>query len=1177
MNFTPSQLDAVTVRDSSVLVSAGAGSGKTRVLTERLMEYIDPQDKSRPPENVDSFLIITFTRAAAGELRARIAAAIAERLRSDPKNTHLRAQMLRCRSAQIGTIHSFCSDLLRRHAEAAGISPAFRILEEERGERMRAQALERVLEKSYEDMDPDFLALADSVGLGRDDRRLSELVLRLHAAMQSHARPDLWAEALIREGETPPASVLETRWGEALLQDAAKDVAFHLARMTDALAAMTGDAVIARAYSESFSATASALERLLDALSEGWDAAAACFPIPFPTLKPARKAEDPELLEDCKARRDACKKAMEKLALTFRADEAAVLAELHGTAPAMAALLRLALKLDREFARNKRRLDLLDFGDLEHLALRLLVDQDGNPTAVAREVASRFREVMVDEYQDVSRVQDLLFHAVSREGKNLFFVGDVKQSIYRFRLADPAIFTEKSLRFGEPENARGEKLIRLRENFRSHPAVIDAVNAVFCRCMSRDLGDIDYRGAEELIAGRPDDAPGEKPELILLNREDADDGAIESEARVVAAEIRRLLATCRVPTEEGDRPLSCGDIAVLLRAANTVGGRFRRILLDEGIPVAAGFGGDFYASTEVNAVFSMLCLLDHPHQDIPLLSLLRSPCFGFSPDDLSRIRALRPDADWFTDLCAADDPESLRFLALYRSLRPDVPDCSPKELTERVIEALDLYTLCSAMPDSERRLGRLDDLRALAESFMRGGEYGLHRYVTFLKNQRDKNREPVGCSEGADAVRLLSIHRSKGLEFPVVFCCGLGRTFNRQDLMGPVLIHPVLGLGPKFTDTARKLEYPTAARRAVERRLQRESLSEEMRLLYVAMTRARERLILTACVKNPEKLLDSAARLLQYPAIPAPLLQDVQAPLPWVLPAAVDGRYLSLRLPETEQTEQTGDGALPDEDGAQTGTGDAALPDGSTTDPADEALDRLIAENLSWVYPRRRDELLPSKITATELKAGREAAPDPDAVPLLPTPGFAPKDLLRSALTAAERGTAMHMVLQQIDFSRTGSLDAVRGEIARLAAQDFLTPDEAAALEPEKILAFFRSEIGRRILAADSCRREFRFSLLVPNTEDGFPDLQSLPAEPPDPARCTLLQGSVDCFFEEDGALIVVDYKTDRVAGEEQIAARAESYRIQLDTYAYALRRIFSLPVRERILYFLRPGRSVTL
>ena len=294
--------------------------------------------------------------------------------------------------AQIGTIHSFCSDLLRRHAEAAGISPAFRILEEERGERMRAQALERVLEKSYEDADPDFLALADSVGLGRDDRRLSELVLRLHAAMQSHARPDLWAEALIREGETPPASVLETRWGEALLQDAAKDVAFHLARMTDALAAMTGDAVIARAYSDSFSATARALERL-------------------PTLKPARKAEDPELLEDCKARRDACKKAMEKLALTFRADEAAVLAELHGTAPAMAALLRLALKLDREFARNKRRLDLLDFGDLEHLALRLLVDPDGTPTAVAREVASRFREVMVDEYQDVSRVQDLLFHA----------------------------------------------------------------------------------------------------------------------------------------------------------------------------------------------------------------------------------------------------------------------------------------------------------------------------------------------------------------------------------------------------------------------------------------------------------------------------------------------------------------------------------------------------------------------------------------------------------------------------------------------------------------------------------------------------------------------------------------------------------------------------------------------
>ncbi|MBR4474554.1 MAG: UvrD-helicase domain-containing protein [Oscillospiraceae bacterium] len=1143
MSFTSSQREAITCRDGSVLVSAGAGSGKTRVLTERLMEYIDPKLSDRPPEDLDRFLIITFTRAAAGELKARIAGAIAARLQEDPQNAHLRLQMLKCRSTEIGTIHSFCANLLRRYADLAGISPGFRILEDERSERMRQQALERVLEASYEEAEEDFLLLADSVGIGRDDRRLADLVLKLHGEMQSHARPELWAQALIREGEVRPASALETRWGRELLQQAQEETDFHLSRMIDSLVDMSSVEAISRAYADSFSETRRALQRLSEALDQGWDAAAACLPIPFPRINKVANNPDPALSEELKARREDCKKAMGKLANVFSQDEQSMLDDWQQTAPAMATLLRLALKLEDEFSRMKHRQDLLDFNDLEHLALRVLLDDEGNETDAAREIAAKYREVMVDEYQDVSRVQDRIFHAVSREGKNLFFVGDVKQSIYRFRLADPGIFTEKSRRFGEEENSRGERLIHLQENFRSHPTVIDAVNAVFRRCMTERLGDIDYCGAEELIAGRPDETPGEKPELLLIDRGESEAAALELEARQVAAEIRCLLRTCRVPAEGGDRPLRCGDIAILLRAANTVGGQFRRVLLDEGIPVAAGFGGDFYSSTEVTAVYSMLCLLDQPHQDIPLLSLLRSPCFSFSADRLSLIRAKTPDTDFYTALCASEDPESRQFLALYRKLRSDAPDCSPKELIERIIEELDLYTLCSAMPDGERRLGRLDDLRRLAENFSRGGEIGLHRFVSFLKSVQEKEREPQGCAIDADAVQLLSIHRSKGLEYPVVFCCGLGRLFNRQDLTGAVLIHPELGLGPKVTDSRRKLEYPTAARHAVERRLKRESLSEELRLLYVAMTRARERLILTACVKNPEKLLEETARLQGFSVIPAPLLQSASAPLPWLLPAALDGSALRLRrvgpdlesIPASANTEN-------DEKTQQC-----------------EALDRLVSETLLWSYPWPDAVFQPSKITATELKAAQE--PDPEAASVFPQRAFRPGSPLDEKLSAAERGTAMHLVLQQIDFRKTGSLEAIREELCRLTAQEFLTPEEAATVDTERILLFFASPLGTRMRRAEHCEREFRFSLL--RTGDG-----SLSA---------LLQGSVDCFFEEDGGLVVVDYKTDRVETEEELRSRAEYYRIQLDTYALALERIFSLPVREKILCFLRPGKTITL
>ena len=451
----------------------------------------------------------------------------------------------------------------------------------------------------------------------------------------------------------------------------------------------------------------------------------------------------------------------------------------------------------------------------------------------------------------------------------------------------------------------------------------------------------------------------------------------------------------------------------------------------------------------------------------------------------------------------------------------------------------------------------------MAETFRKGDEYGLHHFVLWLQNMERRGLEPSPAAEGGDAVQILSIHKSKGLQFPVVFCSGLGRSFNRQDLQEAVLVHPVLGLGPRATDPVRKLEYPTAARRAIESRIRRESLSEEMRLLYVAMTRAEERLILTACVKKPENTLKDAAKLTflssagieaeEYAKIPSQLLQGASCPVQWVLPAVVADH--AFRLVSDVETD------------AEAGNDKTGNTERGKADP--DLMERL-NRNLTWEYPHAAAQLLPSKVTATELKGLREA--DPDAVSVTPdanrTPQIRLPDAEQKNLCAARRGSAVHLVLQHIDFRKTESVSNIRQEIQRLVKAEFLTGEEAEAVDPEGIRGFFASELGVRIRKAKQCRREFRFSLMN-DSGSIFPRLPS--------GEQILLQGVVDCCFEEEDGLVLVDYKTDSIDSEETLRQRAELYSVQLETYAQALQRIFGLPVKEKILVFISAGREVRL
>ena len=1156
---TASQAAAIESRGSAVLVSAGAGSGKTKVLTERLMSYVCDKGSS---VDLDSFLIITFTRAAAGELRGRIMEELASALARDPGNKRLRRQSALCQRAQIGTIHSFCASLLREYSHLCGLSPDFKIIDDDRANAMKASALDRVLEDRYEKQAryPGFILLADTVGAGRDDSRLSQLVLDLHSRMQCHARPDLWAREQVELLGRECADISQTPWGREIMDWAAGISQYWSDEFDGMMQAMAEHPQISAAYLPSISETADALREFSRCLRLGWDRSRACLPIPFPKLKALRNSPAPELSERIKKQREACKKEMASLAGAFYSDSLTLLEEIKQTGPAMAALLALTLDFDKAFAADKRRLALADYADLEHLTAQLLTNEDGSPSELARELSLRYTEIMVDEYQDVSRVQDTIFRAISRDGRNLFMVGDVKQSIYRFRLADPGIFTEKYLSYADADVACGHepRRILLRENFRSRREILDCANSVFSLCMSRELGDIDYDEKAALVCGAPYEGSVAGPELMLLALPGSEDGEerpdkIALEADMIASKIRELKDSGTLVSDRGMlRPLEYGDVAILLRSPNSVGGVYHRALAQQGIPSAATQSGAYFSSVEISTVMSMLAVVDNPHQDIPLIAVLRSPAFGFSADELSRIRAMDKNSDFYTALCLAEpeDEKCSRFIQCLQRLREAAPDMATSELLWQLMSELDLLAICSAMNDGAQRRANLMELMELSENYEKSGYKGLHRFVLWLRRLAQRGQEPSAAPSGP-AVQIMSVHKSKGLEFPVVFLCDTARQFNKQDSRDTVLVHPELGLGPKLTDLQRRVQYPTLARNAIKLRQEREMLSEEMRLLYVALTRPKERLFISASLKDPEATIEKLRLTLSSPMAPQ-RLAAAPSPIHWLISAALADKGQTMTLTIHQHSAHRESAA-----------------EESREQPLDPALLAELESRMSYVYPHKEAELLPSKVTATELKA--YGAADEDALNIAPArasrlrmPDFAGEN---KPLGGTEKGIATHLVLQYIDFSKTGSMEEIQGEIARLEAAHFISSRQAKAVDAAAVFKLFASPLGQKLRGRGKLHREFKFSLLW-NAEEIFSQGQG---------EKVLLQGVVDCCIEGEEGLCIVDYKTDNVRSDEEIAQRAALYSSQLAAYAAALERIFQKPVRECALYFIRPGVSVIL
>ena len=1183
IQLTPQQLGAVEDRGGSLLVSAAAGSGKTKVLVERVFAYLREEHC-----HIDDFLIITFTRAAAAELRSKLAAELARRVAAEPENGHLRQQMFRVYQADIKTVDGFCASLLREHVhllepvDGRSLTPDFRILDESECTLLKERALEQALEHFYqriEQGDEGCRLLAETLGFGRDDRGLALLVPEVHAKLQSHPYPEKWLAQAAEGWRELPQRLADSVYGRTIMDDTVRRALYWAGRLERAARDMEGCQPVFDAYADRFLEAAAQLREYETAAQKGWGEMSR-VDVTFRKLGAVRGEENGDSKAAAKAVWDKCKAAVKKLSAPYQTAESELLDDLRAIAPAMEVLLELTADFDRRFQAEKVRRNAMDFSDQEHYAVRLLAGEDGTPTELGEQVSHRYREIMVDEYQDTNEVQNCIFRAVSRQGENIFAVGDVKQSIYRFRLAEPGIFLEKYRTYAPAEQAAPGQPRRmvLSRNFRSRREVLDATNFVFGAIMSREMGELDYTEEQQLHPGADyPEAEGRETEFHYLSVEDTPEQRFdraEAEARFTARRIRQLLDG-GFPVRGGDgelRPVEPEDIVILMRSPSARLAVFTAALEREGIPCDGGESEDFFSAMEIAVVLSLLEIVDNPRQDVPLIAVLRSPLVGMSADRLAEIRALQPEGDYYEALCRDEGEDAQAFLSLLRELRHASREMAADKLLWYCYDRCRVEAIFGAMADGAQRQARLTALYDYVRRLVQSGRTGLFDCVSHLRRLLENGDAPaITAARASGGVRIMSVHKSKGLEFPVVVLADLNRSFNRQDLDRPVLVHPQLGVGAERVETERRIRYDTVSKSALALTLEREAKAEELRILYVAMTRAQEKLIMVCSRKNPEKHLRELAALTELP-VPPEAVSGANCPGDWLLLTLLNTFQASelhgfAGVRPSELTEApAGVTVHLHRIGGEETEGAASPAEEDIGESPDTTPDKA---SLGFVYGHRAATATPSKVTATQLKGRaideeiaegtlprrRESAPE--------RPRFLQE---KRGLTGAERGTAMHLVMQFLPLDTAAEPWAVAEVIDGLRRRRLLTPEQAAALDVPALVRFLASPLAERIRNAPRLWREYRFALL---TDAGIYDGDAAGEE-------MLLQGVADCVFETESGLAVVDFKTDRVQTAE-VQRRAEVYRAQLDAYAGALSRILERPVTERILYFFACGEEISL
>lgn len=1159
IKFTTDQTRAIEHRQGALLVSAAAGSGKTAVLVERAVRLMC---REQDPVDADRLLIVTFTRAAAASLRAKLSQRLAAQLAKNPGSAHLQRQRMLLQRAPICTIDSYCLQLLQANFQTLDIPADFTTADGPQLAQLRRQALADALEVACQD--PDFCAFADLYGKGRSDAMASRVVEQLHDFLSSMPYPAKTLEQFCAQWEQP-GTLDESLWGQALRQEARRGLesALELAQLN--LEQAEQDPQLETAYLPALQGDVQAVETLLDAVEQQpWDGlCAASRSLKYERLKPVKDYTG-TVMQTVKDRRDLLKDTLKRLQeKVFICTEEEFQQDKAQAAPLVRALARAQQEFERRFTIAKLEEKMLEFSDVEHLALRLLQNEDGSPTPLAAQISEHFYEVMVDEYQDTNALQDTLYHCLAKpDGSNLFFVGDLKQSIYRFRQADPTIFQQKLRDFVEYGTPGDQKLF-LDANFRSAPGVIGAVNALFTPIMTRSLGGVDYGPGERLVPGLGEvenygGYTGDCQLELVESQQPAGDAAL------IARRIQQMMDPASgftVRGEDGPRPPVYEDFCILLRSRGAFSD-YAAQLESQGIPVYVDRAENLLDAPEVRPVASLLRVLDNPAQDIHLAAVMLSGLGGFVPDDLVRIRTECRKGSFYGAVMASQQPRVQEFgqwLATLRGLARSLP-------VDRLMEEIFLRTGClaaaGAMPDGEARRENLRQFAQFAASCGRQGLPGLVRAMDAALASGgvpgpEQGQSRPGC------VTIMTVHRSKGLEFPVVFCADLGREFNKEDLRAAAVFHPQLGIGLTLR-AGQGGTFTTAPYRAVQSALAQEGLSEEMRVLYVAFTRARDRLVLTMPTKDAAKLVQKMALRLGGGAPDPYLLEHCQSRGEWVMQAALlhPAAQSLCRQMEVDMTP----GALVSQKelahcfqvNFQLDEPEEVLPASPASLPQaqpDEAFAQALAQRLDWQYPRQALTKVPAKVSVTSLvHTAREMT--------LERPAF----LYKEGLTAAERGTALHAFLQHADLDAAAR--DVRAEAQRQVEQKLLLPDLYDKLDFAKLETFFASGLYARLQTAQKVHREFEFITALPAQRAAVDKTADYGAAQ------VLVQGVADLILEFEDFIELVDYKTDRGKTAQQLA---QEYRPQLELYAQAIRRRFPKPIRRMTLYSFALGQEIEL
>lgn len=1241
-DWTAEQLEAIEKRDRQMLVAAAAGSGKTSVLVERIIRRVtDPVD----PVDVDRLLVVTFTSGAASEMRERIGRAISAAREQNPGAAYLRRQSALLQRAAISTIHSFCLDVIRQYFYRLELDPVFRVMDETEAALLQLDVLEEVLEQRYAAGEEGFLRLVDCYGGTKDDGGVQELVLEVFRFSRSTPRPDAWLSGLPGAFNIPAdAEVDELPWF-TVLKDSVRheiDAARGLLEQAAGLARRPGGPA---PYLDTLEQDLVLLDGLAGACDIGWDEMHRGFSgLAFARLARCRREEaDEALVEAVKKMRDTAKRRMQGLQKKFFHRPAADLVEdLRGLAAQAGILADLVREFAVAYRRAKLERGVLDFSDLEHYALEVLADgedDDGTPlpSPVALELRGRFAEVLVDEYQDINAVQETILNLVAGgpTGPCLFMVGDVKQSIYRFRLAEPGLFLAKYHLFSGTGPGTG-RLVNLARNFRSRRGVVEAVNHVFRQVMTPAVGEMEYDARAELVygAGYPPlpEGSGDGPETVEMHLietkpagdtafrvEDASPGgdgepeaegpedpgeeldALQVEARTVARRIIELVDRGHpVYHRDGEyRPLTYRDVVVLMRAttgrANTFVEEFRKL----GVPAYAELTTGYFEAPEVETLLALLKVIDNPCQDVPLAAVLRSPAVGFSSEDLARVRLAGGRGDFYDAVvqAAREEPGELAgrlagFLERLERWRTLARQGDLPNLIWTLYRETGYYDYVGGLPGGSQRQANLRALYHRAEQYESTAYRGLFRFLRFIERLRDSQGDmgtARSLGENENVVRIMSIHKSKGLEFPVVFVAGLGKRFNVSGLNRSVLMHRDLGLGPQLVDPDKRVTYPTLAKLAVREKLRAEALAEEMRLLYVAMTRAREKLILVGSVAGLEAAATRWCGGINAAAgrVPVWMAARAETCLDWLCPALAvhpDGAPLRELAGLTDTPAGTADGSRWQVRLVGAGRPEREPAAGETCAFRD-ALRRLqpvplagprvheVKRCLEWSYPHTSLQGINARATVTGLKsgaltaaAGEERPPEGLRAATAPRPAFVQQ---RKGLDAAGRGQALHLVMQLLDLEGDLSTGGIRDQLALMVDREQVLPEQAAAVDPGAVAQFFRCPLGRRVLAGRRVFREQPFTLALP-VRDVYPDAAGSETED----EVVLVQGIIDCLVQEENGLLVVDYKTDHYT-VDSLPGLVERYRNQVELYARAARELTGLPVTAGYLYLFHRGDAV--